>query len=68
MLMGDSTTYNLSIAATGILEIGISGSLSVLRVPEVILDASKLFNVLLIFTLLEPSKVALPDIAPAIAI
>ena len=64
----DSTTYNLSIAAAGILEIGISGSLSALRVPEVILDASKLFNVLLILTLLEPSKVALPDIAPAIAI
>lgn len=47
---------------------GISGSLSALRVPEVIFEASKLFNVLLIDILLEPSKVALPDTAPAIAI
>ena len=64
----DSTTYNLSITAAGILEIGISGSLSALIVPEVILDASKPFNVLLIDTLLDPSNVALPCTAPAIAI
>ena len=64
----DSTTYNLSIAAAGILEIGISGSLSALRVPEVILDASILANVVLIEIFVEPSKVALPDTAPAIAI
>ena len=47
---------------------GISGSLSALRVPEVIFEASTLDNVLLILTLLEPSKVALPCTAPAIAI
>lgn len=39
-----------------------------LIVPEVILDASKPFSVLLIDTLLDPSNVALPDTAPAIAI